>query len=357
MEQSFAKKVLMAVFVSFLLLGSCEYLALNTDSPQKIREKFIPGVTDLRFSRDGSKIITFVCTELDTYPALIGPLPVTSEACARSRMKVLDARTLGVVDETPEIDGTVNSLASSPDGRYFVAAGTGRMDLECNFTTFPPFFYCEPVYRGGKLTILDAVTGQTDTMLLSSSVQAAAFSNDGEYLVTVLRSGFVEVWDFDARQIVHQIDVGYSYSKAKAQFTPDDRYLILAFWKLYIIDTQTWTMSDTLPGKADDFAIDPVNNRLFVSSGNTLKAYELGTWRELSELRHEYKRSVGRITVSSDGLFLARIEFGVPIERIGTWDGLGVIPEEDVNAIEFSPVRTRLGCVSRKDSRISIWEW
>lgn len=121
------------------------------------------------------------------------------------------AKTLGGEDATSPLQGRVNALRFSPDGKL-LAAGSG-----------------EPS-RGGEITFWDVAHGtlvRTLTNAHSDVVLGLDFSRDGKHLASGGSDRFVKVWEVESGKMVRSFE-GHTHHVLGVSWKPDGRTLASA---------------------------------------------------------------------------------------------------------------------------------
>ncbi|MHB8126177.1 MAG: WD40 repeat domain-containing protein [Desulfitobacteriaceae bacterium] len=191
----------------------------------------------------------------------------------------------------------------------------------------------------------------------SGVVQSVAYSPDGRYFVSVTRKGFlfskaeIKIWDTTTYTCIKTL-TGHSTSINSVAYSPDGSYLASGSGDktVKIWDTTTYACIKTLTGHSDgvkSVAYSP--DGMYLASGsvdNTLKVWDTTTYACIKTLT-SHSSVVHSVAYSQDGMYLASASSGDSIVII--WDTTTyteikrlrciflIIPSSIVSSVAYSP--------------------
>ncbi len=344
------KSVLVTGVVVLLLATACEYPVLNINPLNEVSSVSILGTYDLSISPNGSKGYAVVCTDSIEYPEIFGQ----NTLCTGSAVTFIDIPGEQQVDHA-RVSGVILSSAVSPDGRTLVTAGANEARLDCNFI---PWFYCDPSYSGGHLTIWNAQTFESETTkLVSAPIFATAFSNDGSLFAAVTATGYLLVWETQSWHLIQDIDIAPSCTKQSLlKFTPDDRYLLISCGPVLVYDTDSWSRASSINILANGMDVSPDGRLLALCNRDSVMLYKVGSWNLTNVVYRRMGRELMEVHFSPDGMFLFVTEEGrcAHIIRTGIWDEVDRVGEKTIK-VSLARNSGLFGLI--EPQKVSFWEF
>jgi RNA polymerase sigma factor (sigma-70 family) len=186
----------------------------------------------------------------------------------------------------------IRALALSADGKVLACCGTG-------------------------ISLLDPVTGKVIRLLKGlDKVRSAAFSPDGNTLLSGDESHHIRVWDVATGKEIHTISNQLNIAAALA---PTGRLLASAGTEIRFWDTTTWKKIRTFPGYGGGeptLAFSPDGKLLAISGHDqVVRLWDVATLKE-KELPPGHQSPVGSLCFSADGKTLASTSDGT----LRLWD-------------------------------------
>jgi eukaryotic-like serine/threonine-protein kinase len=343
-------------------------------------------VKAVAFSPDGALLVTG-----DGKPYLNG------QARDSSELIVWDVRTGRQVRRLRGFQGTVHSVAFSPDGMW-IAVGSGYYDrppggagrvtiweassgrllfekclphLNALSVAFSPdgarvaagFGLYSSDYQPGRLVLWEVATGREVLNVTSApgGVNDLSVHPDGQRIALACMN-VVEIWTVGSRRKVREIPghTGWIYGLA---FSPDGKRLATAGWDraIRLWDPQTGSLLLTIDkhnGFVNSVAFSPDGTRLAsASEDHIVRIWDSTSGRELLAL-HGHDQSVTGVAFSPDGKRLASTgEDG----SVKVWDALSdrqVTFRKHrgwVTSVAFSP-DGELVASSSGDGTVALWD-
>ncbi|MDF5706824.1 MAG: trypsin-like peptidase domain-containing protein [Nostoc sp. S4] len=240
-----------------------------------------------------------------------------------------------------DIEGAVNSVAISPDGKTLASASQDK-----------------------TIKIWNLITGQEISTLKghSGSVNSVAISPDGRTLASASQDKTIKIWNLDTGQEISTLK-GHSGSVNSVAISPDGRTLAsgsddktIKIWNL-----TTGQETSTLNGYSEwveSVAISPDGRTLASGGGdNKIKIWNLTTGR-LFRIFNGYFNVVYSVAFSPDSKTLASGIFynSIEILNVGTGQEISTLKghSNTVQSVAISPDGKTLASGS-SDNTIKIW--
>ncbi len=213
--------------------------------------------------------------------------------------------------------GNILSIDVSPDSRY-VAAG---MQLDARYLLTVE---CWEIVSG---RLVFSYSGD-------HSVQAVAFSPDGQYLVSgEYHPASIKVWSVPSGEQMHTIELSANDGLISLAFNPVDEYLAAAVYDITVLyNTPT-------PG--------------------IIRLYQFETWQSYRTIEDAHPNRISDVAFSPDGLLMASSSWE---SRIRLWSGSGASLVNTLSGIEgdftdlcFSMDNSLLSSAS-DDSLLRLWD-
>jgi len=259
-------------------------------------------------------------------------------------IKVWDMDTGATVITIPVQNGSISSVAYSPNGELIAA---GRYDK-------------------GLITIWDAETGKEIRELRGHdwAVECVGFSQDGLHLVSASRDGTVKLWD----PVIDRDSVkirGHARFVQSIAFSPDGRQIVShsADSTVKLWDAETGEVIRTMRGPEHGprgVAFSPDGRHIAAGEGGpkAIRVWDVLTGAELMALRG-HKDSVRCTVFSPDGKYIVS---GSDDRTIKLWDALNGAEvmtlqghEDVIVSVAFSPDSKRLASGSW-DKTLRVWD-
>jgi RNA polymerase sigma factor (sigma-70 family) len=327
----------------------------------------------------GKELVTIVDPDHEVGAATFAPDGHTLAAITvrpkdwESSVAVWDATTGQLVRRITGVEKTARCLSYSPDGKYLAVGNSQRMAVQ----------------------LFEVATGKEVRRFRSwPSVMSVAFSTDGKRLAAARTTGTVSIWDVDTgKPTVASADpdaavmelrfldgnrlravsgdaVVYDWRTSKVlvrsieptgrtnerfAVSPDGRHLAMPDWPgvIRLHDARTGAEVKKLQGHtvlADPVVFSADGARLF-SRGHdqTVRAWDVGTGKELFKVDFAHASSGDRLAVSPDGkrLAVSAQDGEQPIVQVrdaatGAEGPQLILPTGRVSQLVFSPDSTML---------------
>lgn len=217
-------------------------------------------------------------------------------------------------------DGSVKSLALSPDGK--VVATGGYSFIAYDAESGEPIEGPEPF----------------------SDTNATTFSPDGKLLALGLSNGGLMVWDMNANEMLYELEGG-DYSIERLSFSPNGKILALADTDgdLTFLNAEDGELIETRhvhEGRFNGLAFSPDGERIATARSH-VRIWDVESGEQLAEFKDPEGAIIGDIAFSPDGKFVAVAGFDTTLEVWDAAEGKRTLLMEDHNdpvaAVEFSP--------------------
>ncbi|MBF0338749.1 MAG: hypothetical protein HQL05_13085 [Nitrospirae bacterium] len=259
--------------------------------------------------------------------------------------------------------GPVNSVAITPDGKYFVSGGADKtvklweIDSGREIRTFSGHsqsIISVSLSGNGKYVLsasdLDKVmklweidTGkEVRTFNESSHIYAAALSPDGQYALSACDDKTLNLWSIRTGRVVRTFK-GHLSGVRSVVITPDGKYALSASFDntLKLWDIASGNELRTFTGHSKEVrsvAITPDGKYALSASGDaTLKMWEIDSGREIKT----FKGAFPPVVISSDGKYALS---GGDKKHLRLWNiatgrdvGTFIEPSNPVSALALSP--------------------
>jgi len=198
----------------------------------------------------------------------------------------------------------------------------------------------------------------------------------GEYVVRSLREvgEICEIWEGSARVTAGRTEIlrltkrtmkialKHGNRNTCVSFSPDGKFLVSGSWDntLKVWEVGSWREVTILKGhRGRVFSVAFSPDGKFLASGssdNTVNVWEVGSWRKVTILKAFWNTSVWSVSFSPDGQFLASgSEYVVEVWRVGVWREVVILKgyQGPVFSVAFSPDGKFLALGSDK---VEVWE-
>ena len=253
------------------------------------RMRYLRAVTSVAFSPDGKYVISGGCQEID----------LGSGNCLRATARVWEARTGKEVSRNV-FNGSISSVAFSPDGKYVMAAGCGEADFQ--------YSDCAQ----GDALVWEAITGKkTIHMISDEELGAVAFSPDGKYIISgsgnfrADKDTTARVWDAATGKEIARMN--HAEAVSSVAFSPDGKYVVSGSWdrtaRVWEALTGHQVTRIVHGGAITSVAFSPDGK--YVVSGswdNTARVWEALTGQEVARTTHE--GAITSAAFSPDGKYV-----------------------------------------------------
>lgn len=314
----------------FLAAGGSEVHVWDTNTHALIRTFDANHVVDLAFSPDSSQLIIS-----HGFGATSNDLKIWDIESGREIV------TLG--------EGVFTGLTFSPDGVYIA----GIRLSSCCFDTY----------------VWDVAFGETlleKSMDIQADDDLVAFSPDGQTLVVVDRSGSFSVLDSHTREVIHTVVLDLNLDDlhpAEAAFTLDGDSLVTVSSQgiIRIWEAENYSLTSTIdlnwnPRLA---RLSPDGKRIAAINWNgSMRVWDTRTG-ELVNQRENFIAGNPLVDFSPDGTLLASADF---YGAIWIWDVASGIPrltlpryESPITSLDFNSDGTVLASASR-DGTVHLWD-
>ena len=264
-------------------------------------------------------------------------------------------------------DGFVlDSLASSPDGRYIAIGGcTIGYRFSCPNDVFGSYAF---------LVILDAVTAEPVSVLpeKQTTITGLQFSPDGSQLVYATYPQRVVIWNIGEQKVEKTLlNDDQLQTKLRIKVNPDGKSIaVSSVGSLRIIDYESGIVLKelTVPGYVPQYSAD--GSRLAMNTsedGSELTVFDTASMMEISKIQEpDQSGFYATVDLSPDGNWVVTNQGNdEPVIRV--WDAntgqqVKILegPAGQVLSIEFSPTNQLLFISIYTDlevmNKISIWD-
>ena len=307
-------------------------------------------------------------------------------------VRVWDANTGQVLFSLAGHTATVRSVAFDRVGARLISAGDGGTariwDLAqrravhvlsnpngelFNSAAFNPDGDLIVTAAWDGLQLWSADTGAPDRAPLTKDhLGSAAFSPDGQRIVATDVFGFrADVWDVKSRTLLGSLAGQHTWVVRRAAFSPDGNYVVTTggdkqavVWDVSSANPANWFPVVTLRGHTEyvaDAAFSPDGTRLATAGDNTVRVWDTQPDGEQFVLGGAGVFA-GRSAFSPDGKLLGAMDYGEH-GRVSVFDAetgklLSTFEVPWVNNIAFSPDGKRVATVDAyANAYLQLWDW
>ncbi|CAK8724116.1 hypothetical protein GCAAIG_14100 [Candidatus Electronema halotolerans] len=220
----------------------------------------------------------------------------------------------------------------------------------------------ESPYIGSLFSLVVFHSGLAELAVLrghENSVSSAAFSPDGEKIVSVSDDHTVRIWDAASGKQVALL-TGHEYPVTSAAFSPDGKKIVSASEDntVRIWDVDSSKELAVLKGISYMSGFSPDGKKIVSASWDTVRIWDVDSGKELAVLKG-HESSVNSVAFSPDGkkIVLAPEDNTVRIWDVDSSKELAVLKghESSVNSVAFSPDNSKIVSAS-DDNTVRIWD-